>query len=605
MKKKFFAIYALMGAMAVSPIFTSCVDSEETPSVEALRNAKAEELKAIADLNNAQAASKTALASAEAALINAKAEAQKAQNKLTEARLAWFETQNESERAALEVTIKQAEADLARIQGEIDAQAITLQAQLMWVKKQLLQAQKDLDTATKNYDAYEKAKLQTLANNYATAVQELSDLQLELISMKALLVNLETGKIKAETALEKTIEANNKQIALNNIQIEAYKKYAAYTEDMNALYLSYQSLRNEMWAAQENKNAAESAYIDAYNKVNFGGIYSSEPTWQAIENDKFFRFVCYDGFNTEDNEYVNTYFVSRHFNNTNFSTELQKYEYEDADGNVTSEFFGETFKFEYELTTDIREIEVQVKDQLAWYNGEIKTLNERITANTTAHTAAVAATAAAKTAWDAAVGKDDEGEKKQAYEEALNEEVRLANQIKSDKASVENYNKSIARLNTAWDIAKNADKYYAELEAKIEAHNDACAAAWEETVAAWMNMLALNDAYDVAYAEYDAIYTAYYNANDIATNIKNLEEKVDANDGIKSNKELLAEIEQAQKLLTQYDGYDMPFEVAIEFQNAKIAAQEAVIAAYEVKVKDAKEALDAAMPAEEEETPAE
>ena len=47
MKKKFFAIYALIGAMAVSPIFTSCVDSEETPSVEALRNAKAEELKAM------------------------------------------------------------------------------------------------------------------------------------------------------------------------------------------------------------------------------------------------------------------------------------------------------------------------------------------------------------------------------------------------------------------------------------------------------------------------------------------------------------------------------------------------------------------------------
>ena len=49
----------------------------------------------------------------------------------------------------------------------------------------------------------------------------------------------------------------------------------------------------------------------------------------------------------------------------------------------------------------------------------------------------------------------------------------------------------------------------------------------------------------------------------------------------------------------------MPFEVAIEFQKAIVAAREAIVAAWEIKVKDAKEALDAAMPAEEEETPAE
>ena len=99
MKKKFFAIYALIGAMAASPIFTSCVESEETPSVEALRNAKAEELKAIADLNNAKAASATALAAADAALLNAQAEAVKAQKKLTEANAAYLETQNEKEKA--------------------------------------------------------------------------------------------------------------------------------------------------------------------------------------------------------------------------------------------------------------------------------------------------------------------------------------------------------------------------------------------------------------------------------------------------------------------------------------------------------------------------
>ena len=37
MKKKFFAIYALVGALVASPIFTSCVDDEESPSVSAIR----------------------------------------------------------------------------------------------------------------------------------------------------------------------------------------------------------------------------------------------------------------------------------------------------------------------------------------------------------------------------------------------------------------------------------------------------------------------------------------------------------------------------------------------------------------------------------------
>ena len=55
MKKKFFAIYALAGALVASPIFTSCVDDTESASVEALRGAKAEQLKSLAALNNAKA----------------------------------------------------------------------------------------------------------------------------------------------------------------------------------------------------------------------------------------------------------------------------------------------------------------------------------------------------------------------------------------------------------------------------------------------------------------------------------------------------------------------------------------------------------------------
>ena len=39
MKKKFFAMYALAGALVASPVFTSCVDDTVSPQVEAQREA--------------------------------------------------------------------------------------------------------------------------------------------------------------------------------------------------------------------------------------------------------------------------------------------------------------------------------------------------------------------------------------------------------------------------------------------------------------------------------------------------------------------------------------------------------------------------------------
>ena len=67
MKKKFLAMYALAGALVASPVFTSCVDDEVSPSVENIRNQKAEQLKALAALQNAQAEAAKITANAEAA----------------------------------------------------------------------------------------------------------------------------------------------------------------------------------------------------------------------------------------------------------------------------------------------------------------------------------------------------------------------------------------------------------------------------------------------------------------------------------------------------------------------------------------------------------
>ena len=589
MKKKFFAIYALIGAMAVSPIFTSCVDSEETPSVEALRNAKAEELKAIADLNNAQAASATALAAADAALLNAQAEAAKAQKKYNEANAALLETQNEAEKAALEVKIKQAEADLARIQGEIDAQAIYIQTQLMRAQQDLLDAQKNLETATKNYDEYEKAKLQNLANQYSWAVQDLQECQMELIAAKSQLVKLESGLVKAEDALEKTIAANNNQIALNNIQIETLKKYTNYSEDKDALYLEKEEANSVCNVAWNQRNAARSAWNELRNNIDDSAINEA---WEEIEKDEFYQFVWKNRIADEENEgnWNDVNPISQYFNDSKRYWEENEHKYGDYE---YDKYCGDSFIFEYEMSTDIRQIELVADDNTSSRKENIKTWNEEIKTKETELETAVAATKAAKKAWDEAADADKDA-KKAEYETALNTELALASEIENLQSNVENQTKLIAIYDKALDLAKNAAKYNEALQAKIKAYNDANVAVYAETLAAWEKYIDADEAYQEAYTAYWALDNLYWNANDIANSIKDLEN---------SNESLLAEIEAAEKLLTYYEGYEMPYEVAIELQKQVVAAREAVVAAYEVKVKEAKEALDAAMPAEE--TPAE
>ena len=45
MKKKLFAMYALVGALVASPVFTSCIDDTESASVTAVRTQKAEAMR--------------------------------------------------------------------------------------------------------------------------------------------------------------------------------------------------------------------------------------------------------------------------------------------------------------------------------------------------------------------------------------------------------------------------------------------------------------------------------------------------------------------------------------------------------------------------------
>ena len=155
MKKKFFAMYALIGALVASPIFTSCVDDSVSESVEALRNANTQYKKA----QTAQVEAATAINQANAALQQ---EAQRIANELAAAQLAHEkamnayeealkEKQNEKALEELRIALEQAlrNEEIAKAKAEAALEAAKLQAE-----QQLINAQKDHMAAQAEMDKY-------------------------------------------------------------------------------------------------------------------------------------------------------------------------------------------------------------------------------------------------------------------------------------------------------------------------------------------------------------------------------------------------------------------------------------------------------------------
>lgn len=608
MKKKFFAIYALIGALVASPIFTSCVDDEESPSVTAIRDAKTAELKSIAALKKAEAQAQATLDAANIALKAAQADAQLAAAKKAEAEAALQETQNEADAVALLVQKKEAEMKLDSIQGAIEKQEILIQKALLEAQADLLDAKEQLDRATQGYDANQKAELQSLALAYSTAVTELIQAKKDLMAMEAQLATYETGLVDAKDGLEQTIARYNNNILDNELSIAQYKKYANYTEDLDALKKEQIEAVAACNLAMDKYYAADNAQNDVADNVDSDKLDELE---QAILDDEFYQFTLHNLYDAENEQYTHisnvnydawrTITMDEYYNQVLFGSlnyDAVEYEYQDYKGTA-----GETIEFEYEYTVDVRQTELRASQYIEDLQANIKGAQTTITADKTALTAAETALTAAKKAWDEAA-EADKTAKYYEYEAAVNEVVRLQNKIKRNENSIEYWNKQLASWTKALGFLQNAETFEAALQAKIKAYNDAVIAEWTPVVEAWKVTI---DAY-IVYEEADAALEAInalingsgyaYGAQILADWIKSCE----------SNIEYYQEqIEKAKKLM--YDA-DFTWEEMIAWQKAQIEAQKTIVAAKEIALADAKAALDAAMPAEEEEgteeeTPAE
>ena len=242
----------------------SCVESEESPSVTAIRNAKAEQLKALTNLYNAQAQAELIIAEAEAALKAAEAEYQK------------LMTEQAKEIFA---------AELAKIKAEAEA--------ALW----------DAKMKAAEYEQYifetAEAKIQTLYLNYATALDELSLAKNDLIVAKANMALLEANADYATENAEEEIAYYNRMIAGLEAQIEVYKdpKYTSINKD--SLWVLYREAYQEQQLA---KKAYQYNEEKAANEAKAAAIITANKFHNEIDevND------VYDGENLIEKHYGNS-----------------------------------------------------------------------------------------------------------------------------------------------------------------------------------------------------------------------------------------------------------------------------------------------------------
>lgn len=314
MNKKLLLGAALLVGMGTT--FTSCVDSTESPSVTAIRDAKAEQLKSIAELNKALAEKELIIANAEKAaqaanqayqeaqakLLAAQAAHEQAQADLLAAQAAALNAQTDAEKAKLEYELKlmqaeldkkaqeleAAKADLAAQQARLDIELDRLKAELERTKISVAQAQFAYDQMVK---AAEKAesdaekqelldqalRVKELIRNYNQAAKDLVDAKTRLAEDQMYVARLEAGLENEKTIISDAIldlQNRNKQlqqyIVYYNSVINTYKDWAGevVTYDMYDQAF-YETVKAQVAIAdyEPEMEAAQDAYYEANNAV--------------------------------------------------------------------------------------------------------------------------------------------------------------------------------------------------------------------------------------------------------------------------------------------------------------------------------------------------
>ena len=230
----------------------SCVESEESPSVENIRNAKAEQLKALAELSRAQTQARIIEAEAEAAYDKAHAAYQQA---LAD------EKQNSIEQSKAKFAY-----EIEKIKAEYEAAMLKSMKEAKGYEQEILKMANDkIEHLYTVYSGY--------VANLNTANRNLLNKKIDLGRVEAALVDITEAankEIEDNTALIEELEAKlailtdngYSQMDKDSLEAEYFKALAAYN-DANYKYQS-----TEVVAYNKAKEAAEKAQKDYFNDYN-------------------------------------------------------------------------------------------------------------------------------------------------------------------------------------------------------------------------------------------------------------------------------------------------------------------------------------------------
>ena len=254
MKKKFIAVSVLICALALgSTTLTSCVDDNESASVTAIRDAKAQQLASIAALNNAQAKAQELRAQAEADLAAANAAYQQ---------------------ALADQEASKAEFLAEKYKAKLEALKAQYEAQIMEAKK---------DAADYEQQLWDKldTHLGNLYTSYTTALGKVETLNKDIFNAQFELANVDVNQEAADAAAKEQINSINTQITYKTAQIERLKTQVgdkdALFKQMNDLAdQAYKLINTDKPAAEEARDAANEAYDEAYAPIDYTKVNA---TW--------------------------------------------------------------------------------------------------------------------------------------------------------------------------------------------------------------------------------------------------------------------------------------------------------------------------------------
>lgn len=642
MKKKLMMVTALMGLIS----FSACVDNNETQSVTNVRDAKAEQYQARADMNNAEAQAIQIMANADAALLNAKAKAAQANAAKAEAETATIlkkkelvelqkaaatleneaaQIENQKAQAALEealsdleVTKAEAEKELARIAAQLEADRLEWQAALLQAEKNLLVAQQQLQNELDN-DPTAAEELQTLVTAYSTAVSNLVAAQQELAGAKADLVALEEDLVDTKEFKDEQIVSNNNSITLKELQIAKYKEYSNYTEeaDLDALNNKYNELKSKNDLAYDAYCVLGEKYSDAQSKVDYEAVSEAET---AIYDDAFYKWInnhtitLKDENGDDDVFYLDWEDCTMNLsylmpNVTNYSYPGKQYSIDNEEYGTYSEFIGDSLVIDVsELDYDIRQIELAINENIDRWGGYLEGYKENLAKWQAQYDGkalygtgeyddegneimkeglnAVDSTAYLKKAYEAETDAAKKADLRRLYEAAISHEKDVLGKIKFYTQMVETYGRKVEAMKLHLAMFQNFEANKEAFQKLIDTRNEADVEAHADVVVAW-------EAKTNEYIKYLEINTEYKALNKVLYGYNGTEGANSIEDTIKQLEKEIADLKKANEDVSAIESQEQ----AIAYCNMTIEAWEAVVAARQVAVNEAKAALDEAMPA--------